>query len=130
MKWKQFPYKRYIKRSYGDLTEIRRFRNCVVLSAEQKGRLYLILEEPWQTVTLCEYKSLEEREEDIHYLQSLPPGDGAEESGFPVLPLSPPPSRTTSEAKPLPLLPEESVEDSRALKYPPGEPDVRPSYGQ
>src|SRR5947209_5665830 len=104
MRWKQLPYGSYMQLPLAQRHEIRRFSNCIVLAAEQEGRLYIILEEPWQRATLCEYDSREEHREDILYLHSLPGGNGGTAgSGVPVLPVSPPPSRTAKEAKPLPV---------------------------
>ena len=102
MRWRTMGYDGYIALGLRGRRLVRRFNNCIVWSAEQPGRWFLILDEARKgAVTLCEYESKHERAEDITFLESEPPGRAA--TGIPVAPLMPPPSRFARDARPLPV---------------------------
>jgi hypothetical protein len=80
MQWTELSYSDYrssLKSALVTPREIRRFGNCVVIAAQHYTRLQdtqlLLLLVERNKVTLCEYQSEQERQEDIRYLRALPP---------------------------------------------------------
>lgn len=85
------------------MTKVRQFANCVVFAAiSTREEPVLLIVEPWRgTEIVCYYDDYTEREQDIEYLRSLPPG-GPADAGVPARPLIPPPSRQAGNTKPFP----------------------------
>jgi hypothetical protein len=104
MQWKEISYGDFLGGRFLDLKNVRVFANCRVFAAqtEQGNHFVLILEEHQAgRLTLCEYESQTDWETDIRYLKSLPPPGGAA-AGVAVKPHPVPPTRTATDAKPLP----------------------------
>ena len=105
MRVTEMRYEDFVEPTFGAVEEVRRFGNCVVLVAVEGDAFRLLLKEPWKRVTVCEYESREELDEDVQYLRSLPPDDG--QAGLPVVPLPVPPSRWARDARAMPVGDEE-----------------------
>jgi hypothetical protein len=113
MEWEQNTYREYLTLSFAEMVSWRRFGNCIIYAARDGEYPILIIEEPWQRVTLCRYEDVPEREEDIRYLRSLDAGppNGWTEAGRPVRPRVVPPSLSFPEAKEIPT--GDSLRDKR-----------------
>ena len=103
MQWTELSYRDYLEIPLANLEEIRRFDNCVALTATRDGRLLLLLEEPWQHVTVCEYEDPVEYSEDVRYLRTMPP-DGPADASVPASPRPTPPTLRARDAKSLPII--------------------------
>jgi hypothetical protein len=103
MQWAEIMYDEYLAANFVGSWLVRRFRNCVVWAEQTpSGSPVLLIKALPVGVTVCEYETESEREEDIRYLRTLPPGGGLADSGVAVRPRPIPPSRTARDAQPLP----------------------------